>query len=393
MAERRMFSKKIVDSDEFLDMPCSAQALYFHLGMRADDDGFVNNPKKITKFIGASIDDLKLLIDRKYITGFDNGIIVINHWKVNNFIRKDRYRTTMFYEEKRQLSCDENGTYIEQDHFKDKADLSKEAESFWSTNGQPVVNQWSTEYSIGKDSLVKESIVKESIVKERIDKDSLVEESIVKERIDKDSLDEGRGVENRDVSLTAATATARNENEEYFSFYDDCEDDRGEYDSTATTTKEKRADASFDADMTSGNLNNANENVCEKVKVGDALDRSDSKRLRARFSDKYKCAIVLSDEQYDDLKSRLGASELDRYMEKLSSFIVNKGARIKSHYDTILKWYEEDSRVSPAPPKPKPAPEKYRYGSFDHMDAFNAALKRTYGDDYERLKPEKGELF
>lgn len=145
----------------------------------------------------------------------------------------------------------------------------------------------------------------------------------------------------------AATATARNENEEYFSFYNDCEDDRGEYDSAATTTKEKRADASFDADMTSGNLNNANENVCEKVNVGDALDRADPKRLRARFSDKYKCAIVLSDEQYDDLKSRLGASELDRYMEKLSSFIVNKGARIKSHYDTILKWYEEDSRVSP----------------------------------------------
>ena len=377
MAERRMFSKKIVDSDEFLDMPTEAQNLYFHLAMRADDDGFISNPKRILRFIGISADALMTLIDKRFIIAFKSGIVAIRHWRVHNYIAKDRYKSTFFIEEKKLLCEDENGVY-----------------TFCI---QPVYNLY-TQDSIGKDNLVKEridkdSLVEESIVKESIDKDSLVKESIVKERIDKDSLDEGRGVENRDVSLTAATATARNENEEYFSFYNDCEDDRGEYDSTATTTKEKRADASFDADMTSGNLNNANENVCEKVKVGDALDRADPKRLRARFSDKYKCAIVLSDEQYDDLKSRLGTSELDRYMEKLSSFIVNKGARIKSHYDTILKWYEEDSRVSPAPPKPKPAPEKYRYGSFDHMDAFNAALKRTYGDDYERLKPEVGELF
>lgn len=111
MARKRMFDMEIVDTDLFLDMPQSSQNLYFHLGMRADDDGFVSNPKKIIKIIGANEDDLKLLIIKKFIIPFDSGLIVIRHWKLNNYLRKDRYTETIYKDEKRLLNEDENGVY------------------------------------------------------------------------------------------------------------------------------------------------------------------------------------------------------------------------------------------------------------------------------------------
>lgn len=92
MAERRCFSNKITDSDDFVEMPLSTQALYFHLGMKADDDGFLNNPKRIARDIGASVDDLKLLQAKRFILAFENGVIVIKHWKIHNTLRKDRLK-------------------------------------------------------------------------------------------------------------------------------------------------------------------------------------------------------------------------------------------------------------------------------------------------------------
>lgn len=100
MAERRMFAKTIIDSDPFLDMPLSTQCLYFHIAMRADDDGFVNNPKKIRRMIGASEDDERLLIAKKFIIPFDTGVVVIRHWKIHNYIRSDRYKPTVYQDEK-----------------------------------------------------------------------------------------------------------------------------------------------------------------------------------------------------------------------------------------------------------------------------------------------------
>lgn len=111
MAERRMFAKTIIDSDAFLDMPLSTQALYFHLCMRADDDGFINNPKKIQRMIGASEDDVKLLIAKRFIIPFETGVVVIKHWKIHNYIAKDRYKETVYQEEKQQLELKDNGSY------------------------------------------------------------------------------------------------------------------------------------------------------------------------------------------------------------------------------------------------------------------------------------------
>lgn len=111
MAERRMFAKTIIDSDAFLDMPLSAQSLYFHLSMRADDDGFINNPRKIQRMIGASDDDLKLLIMKNFIIPFESGIVVIKHWKIHNYIRGDRKKETVYPEEMAMLEEKENGAY------------------------------------------------------------------------------------------------------------------------------------------------------------------------------------------------------------------------------------------------------------------------------------------
>lgn len=113
MAERRMFAKTIIDSDAFLDMPLSAQALYFHLSMRADDDGFVNNPKKIQRMIGASDDDCKLLVMKRFILTFESGVIVIKHWRIHNYIQKDRYKETLYKKEKNALALDAKNAYTE----------------------------------------------------------------------------------------------------------------------------------------------------------------------------------------------------------------------------------------------------------------------------------------
>ena len=137
MAERRMFAKTIVLSDAFLDMPLSARCLYFTLGMLADDDGFVNSPKSIMRQAGASVDDLNILLAKKFVLDFDSGVIVIKHWRINNYLRSDRYTETKYIEEKQCLEIDKNGTY----HV-----------------GIPVGIP-----SIGKDRLVKDSLVEDNI--------------------------------------------------------------------------------------------------------------------------------------------------------------------------------------------------------------------------------------
>ncbi len=120
MAERRMFAKSIIDSDLFLDMPHTTQNLYFHLAMRADDDGFINNPKSIMRNVRCNDDDLRLLITKQLIIPFDSGVVVIKHWKVHNYIQRDRYKPTIFREEKSKLKLEKTNVYTEciQDVYK-----------------------------------------------------------------------------------------------------------------------------------------------------------------------------------------------------------------------------------------------------------------------------------
>ena len=111
MAERRMFSKTVVGSDAFLDLPMSARLLYYELAMRADDDGFVSGPKKIMRIVGASPADLDALTESRFLISFDNGTVVIRHWKKHNYIKNDRYHATVYLREKALLKTGENGAY------------------------------------------------------------------------------------------------------------------------------------------------------------------------------------------------------------------------------------------------------------------------------------------
>ena len=147
MAKRRMFSLDVIDTDAFLDLPASSQSLYFHLGMRADDDGFVSSPKRIAAMVNASGDDLKLLIAKGFIIPFESGVCVIRDWKVNNYIQSDRYAPSIYIEEKQHLSCEKNGRY-----------------SYSDTPCIQNVSKADTQVRVGKDRLGKCSVVEDNRV-------------------------------------------------------------------------------------------------------------------------------------------------------------------------------------------------------------------------------------
>ena len=236
MAERRMFAKTIIDSDAFIDMPLSTQALYFHLSMRADDEGFINNPRKIQRMIGASDDDLKVLIMKRFIIPFESGIVVIKHWKIHNYIRNDRFKPTVYIKEKKQLELKDNGAYTECTHPVSNED----------TVGIPNGYQMDTQVSIGKDSIDQVSIVEGSVVP------------------------------------------------------------------TATTQP---------------------------------VENSESDQLKCIQGTLGKGVVYLTDTQFANLIDKLGLDAFNRYVERLADFIISKKAYVKSHYETILKWYAEDTKA------------------------------------------------
>lgn len=161
-----MFSKRVTDTDNFLDMPLSAQALYFHLNMAADDDGFVGQVRKIIRSVGAKDDDLKLLIAKGLIFIFDTGVVVISNWYIHNYIRKDRYHETLYKNEKEQLSIDNDGNYSLGQPIVNqvgqpidnqiKYDV-KDDNTNVSSDGQPNDNQRFTEVRLGKVRLGKDN--------------------------------------------------------------------------------------------------------------------------------------------------------------------------------------------------------------------------------------------
>lgn len=221
LANRRMFAKTIIDSDAFMDMPLTTQALYFHLSMRADDDGFINNPRKIQRMIGASDDDLKLLIAKRFILSFDSGVVAIKHWKIHNYIAKDRYIPTVYQAELALLETKKNGAY---------------------TRCIQDVYSLETQDSKGKDN----------------------------------------------------TTTTRA-----------CEEDK--------TVEDEPID----------------ENISHLKLIGGTLGRG---------------VVYLTDEQFDNLLDLLGADGFNRYVGRLAEYIIDKGAYVNNHYETILKWASQDSK-------------------------------------------------
>lgn len=150
MANRRMFSLNIVDTDAFLDMPQGSQLLYFHMAMRADDEGFIGNPKRIMRMMSSNDDDLKILIAKKFIIPFESGVCVVKHWLIHNTIRMDRFTATTYGKEKSKLILKENRAY--------KLGETGEIDSW-----QPSGNHLATQVKLSKVNISKDKLIKRDV--------------------------------------------------------------------------------------------------------------------------------------------------------------------------------------------------------------------------------------
>ena len=188
MAERRMFSKSITESDAFLDLPFSAQALYFHMAMNADDEGFINSSRRICGMCGAQENDLKILVAKGFMIHFDSGIYVIKHWKINNKIRGDRVKDTNYPEEKAQLVEKSTGVYSLKDGEKTKK--SGDTETF-----AEHYDCLPPEEDDGEDKKKVEEVVKESLTTEtpkEEQKEETSEQSEAREKFEYETQSETR---------------------------------------------------------------------------------------------------------------------------------------------------------------------------------------------------------
>lgn len=173
MANRRMFSMKVIDTDAFCEMPPSTQNLYFHIGMRADDDGFYASTRGLMLKINSSPDDLKLLIAKGFLLDRGDGVYVVKHWKMNNYLQKDRYQPTEYEEKAVGLFMKKDGSYTLHEE--------KGVQSLLPKGKDPMYTKVIQDVHIGKDSIGKVSIVKDSLEKERIDypEEKEIEESSI----------------------------------------------------------------------------------------------------------------------------------------------------------------------------------------------------------------------
>lgn len=158
MAEKRMFAKTVVTSDDFLDLPHSARSLYFTLGVSADDDGFVNAPKAIMRQTGNTAKDLKALIDSRFLVQFQSGVVLIRHWYLHNTIKNDRYKPTSFTDEKQMVCLDEKKIYVENEHFTEPKRITRgtKTEPKWNQSGTELEPQYSrVESNVDKDNVAE----------------------------------------------------------------------------------------------------------------------------------------------------------------------------------------------------------------------------------------------
>ena len=254
MADRRMFHKNVVESDAFLDMPTSAQALYFHIGMYADDDGFVNGPRRIARLIGASNEDLQLLIDNRFLLTFANGVVVIKHWRMANSLKNDRAKMPQYPE----LAA---GIYI------------KENRSYTDNPAEGAV--------------------------------SLLEHKM-------------RYLESR-----------RNPN--------------------GIPTEEKGIERNRTegnrVEVEAGGFQPEEDHSTEFSSPEDISAAAADRKLKILHGDLGKGVVFLSDAQIESLLEQLGLDLFDYYVDKLSCFIIQKNAKVTNHYETILKWWRQDSEI------------------------------------------------
>lgn len=247
MGNRRMFHSDITESDAFLDLPFSAQALYLHLGMAADDDGFVNAPKRIVRLIGASIDDLDLLVEKRFLLRFPDYVVLIKHWRLANSLKADRLKPPRYPEYAAIVYIKPNRVYT--DH------PVPGAVTLYENRAKSLESKWNP------DGILREGKVREGNIREG---------KVVEAEAD--------GIQLAPVPLSA----------------------------------EELAEAAED------------------------------KKLKLFGGELGKNVVFLSSEQINSLLEKIGLEAFDYYVDKLASYILKTGAKPKSHYSTILKWYAED---------------------------------------------------
>ena len=202
MAEKRMFAKTIIDSDLFLDMPVTAQLLYFHLCMRADDDGFINNPKRIMRDVRCADDDMKMLIAKDYVIPFESGVIVIKHWRLHNYIQRDRYKPSLC-DEKNLLTTNKNKVYERMDTECIQIGNRLDTECI------QIDNKMDTEcVQIGDTDKIRLDKNRED--KNRLDKSREDEDKMTDSIGQKCSMDSNKGKEKHSVTCSPELAEALN---------------------------------------------------------------------------------------------------------------------------------------------------------------------------------------
>ena len=329
MAERRMFAKTIVLSDAFLDMPLSARCLYFTLGMLADDDGFVNSPKSVMRQVGASMDDMNILLTKKFVLSFDSGVIVIKHWRIHNYIQKDRYKETKYLEEKSELCIDDNGAYTTGDGIVLECKKVR----------KPLTDAQQKRLDAKKESSLPYSFdhkIRQAFHGERCPICGCVMDgsnNLTKPTIQHNvpiSLGGKHELENISVICSGCNTSIQNKQETppYNTDLVKAVWERiGNEPGMDTQVRLELGQDSLELGQGSGS-------------VVPADNGEDTLRKTGKEG-----VVYLSDRQVGCLLERMGVDAFDVYFDKLERFIIENGASVKNHYKTILKWYEEDTEV------------------------------------------------
>lgn len=253
MAERRMFHSGVVGSDAFMDLPAGVQALYFHLGMAADDDGFINSPKQIARKLRRPPRELDMLVEKGFLLDFD-GVVVVKHWLLANTLRKDRMKATRYPQIAEKLYIKDNGEYTTQ---------ATAGDNLLTTRNESLVAKCLPKGREGK------------VRKEKINKEKISEPNVAEEKAWED------GVTGTPWDLPASPGATP---------------------------------AAGEIDLSLNYMNG---------KLG-------------------KGVVLLSQAQIEELLEKMGLDSFDYYVEKLADFIKRKDVKVKNHYATILKWWEED---------------------------------------------------
>ena len=324
MAERRMFAKSIVLSDAFLDMPLSARCLYFTLGMLADDDGFIGSPKAIMRQCGASQDDMIILLQKRFILSFESGVIVIKHWRLNNYLQGDRHKTTTYVEEKAELALDEKGAYTEKkgDNYRE---IEVEEKSFIEVPSKPLSDARQARAKAKKESSLPTTFdarIRNAFVGKRCPICNVImtyEFNTTKPTIQHNlPISKGGKHELDNISVICQSCNTSIQNK---------------VETPPYNTEEVKAIWEC-----IGNVYTDKDSI-GKDSIGEIED-SPSNPTRHKYGE-YK-NVLLSDDDMDKLKSEF--PDWKSRIERLSSYMASTGKSYKNHLATIRNWARNDTQ-------------------------------------------------